>query len=49
VGFPGDINFPETESIGMQLVKGLVDQIKGTLEMKNGSQGTEVIIEFRNH
>ncbi len=46
VGFPGDVNFRDTESLGMQLVNNLVKQIDGTIEL-NSKTGTNFKIEFR--
>ena len=46
VGFPGDVNFRDTESLGMQLVNNLVKQIDGTIEL-NCKTGTNFKIEFR--
>ena len=33
VGFPDDVDFRDTESLGMQLVNNLVKQIDGTIEL----------------
>ncbi|KKH95732.1 ATPase [Methanosarcina sp. 1.H.T.1A.1] len=45
-GFPEEIDFRETDSLGMQLVVTLVDQIEGSIEL-NTSRGTEFRIRFR--
>lgn len=45
VGFPGDINIHETESLGMMLVTTLTDQLEGTLELDH-SKGTKFTIRF---
>ena len=45
VGFPKEINFRETESLGLQLVNDLVEQLDGTIELKTGA-GTEFRITF---
>ncbi len=44
-GFPEELDFNETESLGMQLVTGLVDQIDGTIKL-NRTKGTEFKIVF---
>jgi PAS domain S-box-containing protein len=46
VGFPNDVDFRNTESLGMQLVVMLVEQIDGTIEMSR-DKGTEFKIVFR--
>jgi two-component sensor histidine kinase len=45
VGFPADVDFRATGSLGMQLVTALVDQIDGTIDM-NGENGTSFVISF---
>ncbi|MCJ7617787.1 MAG: AAA family ATPase [Desulfobacterales bacterium] len=40
VGFPKDLDFRNTETLGLQLVIGLVGQLKGTIELDR-SGGTE--------
>jgi PAS domain S-box-containing protein len=44
-GFPEEINFRDTNSLGMQLVNSLVDQVRGTLELKR-EYGTEFTVTF---
>ena len=39
-GFPGDIDFRQTESLGLQLVNTLVEQLEGEIEL-NRNNGTE--------
>lgn len=46
-GFPETINFRATESLGMQLVVSLVDQIDGEIVFDN-SHGTSYEIRFKN-
>ncbi|MEN6573135.1 histidine kinase N-terminal 7TM domain-containing protein [Methanobacterium aggregans] len=46
VGFPEDFNPFKSDSLGFQLIKNLVKQIEGSLEIKN-QEGAEFIIEFR--
>ena len=45
VGFPPELNFRETESLGMQLVNTLVGQLGGTIELRR-TAGTEFKIVF---
>jgi two-component sensor histidine kinase len=42
---PEDLELENIESLGMQLVSILVDQLDGEIEL-NGSQGTEFRITF---
>ena len=45
-GFPANINFKNTESLGLQLVISLVKQLDGEISLNNSS-GTEYLIKFR--
>jgi len=45
IGFPKDIDFKNTESLGLQLVNNLVNQIDGEIEL-NINDGTEFKITF---
>ena len=45
VGFPKDLDFRNTESLGMQLVTTLAEQLDGTIAMRNGT-GTTFEISF---
>ncbi len=45
IGFPEDLDFTNTPSLGMQLVVTLVEQLDGTVEL-NRSNGTEFRIVF---
>jgi len=45
VGFPEDLDFEKTNSLGMRLVNTLVDQIGGTMELKQDN-GTCFKIKF---
>jgi len=45
IGFPEDLDFRNTESLGLQLVALLVDQVDGSVELNRGN-GTEFEIEF---
>lgn len=46
VGFPKDLDFKNTKSLGLQLVKGLTDQIDGSLEMHTNG-GTTFRVKFQ--
>lgn len=45
-GFPEEVNFRETESLGLQLVTTLVDQIDGSIRLER-TKGTKFIITFK--
>jgi two-component sensor histidine kinase len=44
-GFPEDLDFRNSESLGLKLVSGLVEQLDGAIELDN-SRGTEFKISF---
>jgi PAS domain S-box-containing protein len=46
VGFPDNIDYKNTESLGLQLVNNLVNQIDGTLDL-DGKDGTSFKIVFK--
>ncbi len=46
-GFPENVDFRNTESLGFQLVTALVEQVGGTIELDR-SKGTRFIISFPN-
>jgi two-component sensor histidine kinase len=47
IGLPKELDFRDTESLGLQLVNTLADQIQGTITLvRNG--GTKFIIVFRH-
>jgi len=48
VGFPKNIDFRETDSLGLQLVNNLTSQINGKVEL-NVKNGTEFTIKFREY
>ncbi len=45
VGFPKDLDFQNTKSLGLQLVNALTEQLEGTIELHNHI-GTKFIITF---
>ena len=46
IGFPSDVDFKNTNTLGMQLVNGLSQQVDGDIEL-NTDNGTEFIIRFK--
>ncbi len=46
-GFPEELDFRNSETLGLQLVNALIDQIEGSLDLERG-KGTKFIIKFRN-
>ena len=46
IGFPEELDFRSADSLGLQLVNSLVDQIEGHLELKR-NKGTEFEISFK--
>jgi PAS domain S-box-containing protein len=46
IGFPGDLDFRNTNSLGMQLVTSLTDQLKGSIRLER-DEGTKFIIDFK--
>jgi two-component sensor histidine kinase/sensor domain CHASE-containing protein len=46
IGFPEDIDFTNTDSLGMRLVVSLVEQIEGKIELRRDN-GTEFRITFK--
>ncbi|NEP11047.1 MAG: PAS domain S-box protein, partial [Symploca sp. SIO2C1] len=45
IGFPGDIDFRNTESLGLQLVCTLTEQLEGTIELEH-CDGTSFQLKF---
>ena len=46
VGVPKDFSLRETPTLGMQLIKDLVRQLKGTIVVRRG-RGTKFIVKFQ--
>jgi two-component sensor histidine kinase len=46
IGFPKNLNFKDTESLGLQLVNTLVGQINGTIKL-DSQDGTKFEITFK--
>ncbi len=47
VGIPRDINIKNTQTLGLQLIYGLTQQIKGNIELDR-SEGTKFTIYFKD-
>ncbi len=47
IGLPKSINHETTRSLGLNLIKGLTDQIQGSLEIQ-GLHGMQITITFKN-
>jgi two-component system, sensor histidine kinase PdtaS len=47
-GIPAGFDWKQADSLGLQLMNSLVDQLEGTIELVPG-EGTTFIIEIRNH
>ena len=47
VGFPEGLDFRKTETLGMQIVSTLVNQIEGTIRLER-EKGTSFQISFRD-
>jgi len=45
IGWPEDLDYRNTETLGLQLVTDLVKQIQGTIALKK-KHGTEFIVKF---
>jgi len=48
IGFPVDFNMTKTDSLGLTLIKGLTNQLKGTLQLDTRG-GVTVTIKFHYH
>jgi two-component sensor histidine kinase len=48
IGFQGEKKFEESQTLGLQLVRDLVEQIDGTLELKQ-EKGTTFTITIPTH
>lgn len=48
IGFPDDIDFKNTDSLGLQLVNNLVDQLDGTITLDK-NEGTKFTIIFKEN
>jgi two-component sensor histidine kinase len=46
-GFPEALDFRNSETLGLQLVNALIDQIEGSLDLER-EHGTKFIIKFKN-
>lgn len=46
VGLPGDFDWKESKSLGMQIIHALTDQLDGDLEIRNGKRGAAFTVRF---
>jgi PAS domain S-box-containing protein len=46
IGFPTKIDFKDTESLGLQLVNSLINQINGDIKLISVDEGTKFVISF---
>lgn len=49
LGFPEDLDFRNTDSLGLQLVNILVEQLEGTIELQKGTETTFKILFKENY
>ncbi len=47
VGFPADVDFETSDSLGLTLVRMLADQVQGEVAMQEAERGAEFIMTFR--
>ncbi|MEJ2476190.1 MAG: hypothetical protein P8Y40_01575, partial [Desulfobacterales bacterium] len=47
IGLPANVDFKNSDTLGLQIVAALVDQHKGLIELNNDS-GTEYTITFNS-
>lgn len=47
VGLPSDLDIKQAESLGLQLVDALIEQINGKIEIKSSPNGTKFIFSFK--
>ena len=46
IGLPAQFDFGQTETLGLQLVQGLAQQIDGTISVRPRDSGTEFLVRF---
>lgn len=46
-GFPDDLNFENTKSLGLKLIHNLSKQLKGSIQRDKDKKGTNYIVEFK--
>jgi len=49
VGLPSEVDFQNTETLGLQLVISLIEQINGTIELLKEKKGTGYLITFKQN
>ena len=47
IGLPKEIDFKNTDSLGLQIVTTLVDQLSGSIEIDTNKKGTNYIVKFK--
>ncbi|WP_281542766.1 sensor histidine kinase [Maribacter aestuarii] len=47
VGYPENVTYKNTKSLGLKLIYNLTRQLKGTIQRDNNKKGTNYIIKFR--
>ena len=47
VGYPDNVTYKNTKSLGLKLIYNLTRQLKGTIQRDNSKKGTNYIIKFR--
>lgn len=47
VGYPDNVNYKNTKSLGLKLIYNLTRQLKGTIQRDKSKKGTNYIIKFR--
>lgn len=47
VGFPSEVNFKTTNTLGLKLIDRLISQLKGSIEKSENTKGTNYIITFQ--
>ena len=47
IGFPENINYKSTKSLGLKLIHNLTRQLRGTIERDGSKKGTNYIIKFQ--
>jgi two-component sensor histidine kinase/CheY-like chemotaxis protein len=49
VGFPKNLNFPNTQSLGLQLVETLIEQLHAAVEVESNDNGTKFKIDLHKN
>ena len=46
VGFPKNLKFPHTQSLGLQLIETLINQLNGAVHVESNNKGTKYEIDL---